>query len=336
MAGQPGDGSSRSERRVRSLGRRARVEGPAGGEAVRRQTVEFLVMLGIGILLLRTFAAEAYVVPTGSMAPDAARASQGTHLPELPVPVRDRDGRAGADRPAGLPELRPGRAGGRRRPSSATATGCWSRSSSSTSAARSDGRSPSSRARPSPTGVRQAGRRPAGRDDPDRRRRRLHRRQGSPASSSAELRAMRMLVYDNDFVPADIARFPRWLFRRRPIVGRPSGWKAEGTGFVHEAPRRRRRPRGLARISPLGPRPRPIRAGPRLLPVQRRRRPGRQRRPRPDDRGRGLGPARRAGRCSSGSTGLDHFVVTLPVDGRGRPEVRRNGRVLEWPTPGGA
>src|SRR5262249_18400927 len=34
-----------------------------------RQTVEFLVMLPLCILLLRTFAAEAYIVPTGSMAP---------------------------------------------------------------------------------------------------------------------------------------------------------------------------------------------------------------------------------------------------------------------------
>jgi len=34
-----------------------------------RQTLEFLVILTVGILLIRTFTAEAYVVPTGSMAP---------------------------------------------------------------------------------------------------------------------------------------------------------------------------------------------------------------------------------------------------------------------------
>src|SRR3954452_18988808 len=34
-----------------------------------RQTVEFLVILSLSILLFRTFAAEAYIVPTGSMAP---------------------------------------------------------------------------------------------------------------------------------------------------------------------------------------------------------------------------------------------------------------------------
>ena len=36
---------------------------------VVRQTVEFLVLLCLCILLFRTFAAEAYIVPTGSMAP---------------------------------------------------------------------------------------------------------------------------------------------------------------------------------------------------------------------------------------------------------------------------
>src|SRR4051812_32847641 len=40
---------------------------PRGG--LGRQTIEFLVVLSLGILLFRTFAAEAYIVPTGSMAP---------------------------------------------------------------------------------------------------------------------------------------------------------------------------------------------------------------------------------------------------------------------------
>ena len=42
---------------------------PPHEDGLRRATVEFLLLLGIGILILRTFAAEAYVVPTGSMAP---------------------------------------------------------------------------------------------------------------------------------------------------------------------------------------------------------------------------------------------------------------------------
>ena len=36
---------------------------------VMRQTVELLVVLCLCVLLVRTFSAEAYVVPTGSMAP---------------------------------------------------------------------------------------------------------------------------------------------------------------------------------------------------------------------------------------------------------------------------
>ncbi len=34
--------------------------------------------------------------------------------------------------------------------------------------------------------------------------------------------------------------------------------------------------------------------------------------------------------------GGDHFLITLPVDGRGRPEVRRNGQVLELTNVRGA
>src|SRR3954447_6374284 len=39
------------------------------GSGLARQTVEFLIVLALSILLFRTFAAEAYIVPTGSMAP---------------------------------------------------------------------------------------------------------------------------------------------------------------------------------------------------------------------------------------------------------------------------
>src|SRR5580658_4687744 len=43
------------------------VEIPRAG--VLRQTVELMVLLSLCVLLVRTFSAEAYVVPTGSMAP---------------------------------------------------------------------------------------------------------------------------------------------------------------------------------------------------------------------------------------------------------------------------
>src|SRR5262245_16322356 len=46
---------------------RASRENPEGG--VCRQTVDLIVVLCLGVLLFRTFSAEAYVVPTGSMAP---------------------------------------------------------------------------------------------------------------------------------------------------------------------------------------------------------------------------------------------------------------------------
>src|SRR5262249_38981740 len=52
----------------------------------------------------------------------------------------------------------------------------------------------------------------------------------------AEQRAMRLSIYDQDHRPADSNRFPRWNFRH--LEGRgvlPSGWREQGTGFVHEA-----------------------------------------------------------------------------------------------------
>jgi signal peptidase I len=63
--------------------------------------------------------------------------------------------------------------------------------------------------------------------------------------SLAEQRAMRILVYDNNFVPKDSDRYPRFVFRRgqaRNAFGRwgngtspISGWRPVGTHFVHEA-----------------------------------------------------------------------------------------------------
>jgi signal peptidase I len=50
-----------------------------------------------------------------------------------------------------------------------------------------------------------------------------------------EQRAMRVLVHDNNFIPQDIARYPRWVFRRgRPSERLPSGWRREGSRFIHE------------------------------------------------------------------------------------------------------
>ena len=72
----------------------------------------------------------------------------------------------------------------------------------------------------------------ARRVDPDRRWRRLYRRPDR-RKSLGEQRAMRILVFDNDYVPADSDRFPRWRLPRRPVRPVVSGWKAEGPRFIH-------------------------------------------------------------------------------------------------------
>lgn len=52
----------------------------------------------------------------------------------------------------------------------------------------------------------------------------------------SEQRAIRQLVFDNDFLPADVDRYPRWTFRagNRNDSPEPSGWRAEGTRFFRE------------------------------------------------------------------------------------------------------
>src|SRR5262245_48396186 len=57
-----------------------RAAGYTGGLA--RQTVELLALLYLGVLLLRTFSAEAYVVPTGSMAPTLLGAHRAFRCPD--------------------------------------------------------------------------------------------------------------------------------------------------------------------------------------------------------------------------------------------------------------
>ena len=51
-----------------------------------------------------------------------------------------------------------------------------------------------------------------------------------------EQRATRQLVFDNDYVPADSDRYPRWTFRsgNRGGVQGPSGWRAEDSRFFRE------------------------------------------------------------------------------------------------------
>jgi signal peptidase I len=54
--------------------------------------------------------------------------------------------------------------------------------------------------------------------------------------SLAELRAMRLLVHDSRYRPADSEKFPRWLFQKGTRYRwLESGWRQEAGGFVHRA-----------------------------------------------------------------------------------------------------
>ena len=302
---------------------------PTRPERVGRQTVEFLVLLGVGILLLRTFAAEAYVVPTGSMAPTLLGYHKELTCPNCHFPFvvgMDEQGRSG--RPVcpncgqdGLNKVDSVECSGDRllvqkylfdvrRPIR------WEVAVF---------HSP---------------------DEPDQAY--VKRVVGLPGEavrivegdvwvdgriarkSAREVRAMRILVFDNDYLPRDVDRFPRWVFRGDRYRGAVrSGWRSEGSGFVHEpTPTSNGREDWLEyrHWDPDRGRYGPIRD---FCPYNGG-----------DVRGDNvirdliveadvaIGPDAKAlaVRVDQGS---DQFVIHLPVDAKGPPEVRRNGRVLE-------
>jgi len=203
---------------------------------VRRQVSEFLILLVVGILVLRYFVAEAYVVPTGSMAPTIL----GFHS-ELECPNCLNHFSVGMDEA--------GRLAGR-----PVCPNCGH-----------DGFDPA-------TGVEASGdrllvqkflfdfRRPrrwevAVFQSPVDPVQAYVKRvvalpgesvqivdgdvwiDGSIARKSIEeIRATRIPVFDNRFQPKDAARFPRWAFRGdRSKRFTATGWQASGTKFVHEA-----------------------------------------------------------------------------------------------------
>ena len=204
---------------------------PAG---LFRQTVEFLVVLTLGIVVFRTFEAEAYVVPTGSMAP----ALLGLHREldcsncgyRLNLGVDDR-GRSG--RPicpncgqGGLDDsTAPIRNGDRLlvhkylydlRPPRRWEVAVFQ-----------------SPIEPSQAYVKRVMGLPG---------EMIQIREGDlfvdgriARKSLEQARASRIPVYDNRFIPKDADRFPRWVFRRgRSRWATPSGWKADGSAFVHQ------------------------------------------------------------------------------------------------------
>ena len=74
-----------------------------------RQTVELIVVLCLSVLLVRTFTAEAYVVPTGSMAPTLLGWHREIICPSCHVGLRGRNRGRGTDGRSDLPELRQAR-----------------------------------------------------------------------------------------------------------------------------------------------------------------------------------------------------------------------------------
>lgn len=202
---------------------------PEDGGAVLRQTVEFLAALAMCVVAARTFAVEAYVVPTGSMAPTLL----GVHREATCANCRfrfvvgvDDEGRSG--------RLVCPNCGQDRRDDDATIE-C-------------DGdrllvqkflyefRSP----RRWEVVVFQSPHEPS--------RSYVKRVVGLPGESIqivsgdiyingsiarksiSERRAARVLVYDNDYPPADADKFPRWTPRRGAFRGPSrSGWMIAGT-----------------------------------------------------------------------------------------------------------
>jgi signal peptidase I len=301
-----------------------------------RQAIEFLVGLSLSILLFRTFGAEAYVVPTGSMAPTLLGMHKDLLCPNCQIRFS-----VGTDEEGHLP------------PSRAICPNCGQ-----TDIDRSAG------------GARNGDRllvqkflfdlRPPRRwevavfhSPAEPLQAYVKRVVGLPGEAVlisagnvfvngrvarktlAEQRAMRILVFDNDFSPRDSDRYPRWEFRRRPLRGmyRPpsellagSGWTRDGSRFVHEGhessdrlidwieykhwdPERGYGPiRDFCPYNGLGPYRSENTVGDLMLEAELT--------PGPD--------ARAVLVRFNGNA--DRFLVTIPVDGRGSLEVRRNGK----------
>ena len=203
-------------------------------EGLRRATVEFLILLGIGILLLRTFAAEAYVVPTGSMAPTLLGYHKEVTCPNCrfpftigmdergrsPRPVCPNCGQDDLDREVAVEcngdrllvqkfffDVRPPRR--------------WEVAVF---------QSPSE---PDQAYVKRVVALPGESIqvvDGD-----VFINGSIARKTDREQRATRILIHDAAFKPLDSDRFPRWTFRGSdPRRLKPSGWRDQGTGFVRD------------------------------------------------------------------------------------------------------
>jgi signal peptidase I len=198
-----------------------------------RQTVEFLIVLTLSILLFRTFAAEAYIVPTGSMAPTLLGDHEEIVCPNCGIRFAlGLDDAARAGRPicpnCGTVEF-----------DRAAAVAC-SGDRVLVQKFLYDFRRPQRwevavfhfPGEPSQAYVKRVVGLPGEAIQIVRGDVLIDGR--IARKTLREQRAMRILLYDNDFLPRDVARYPRWVLRRgRPWQGLPSGWHAEGPRFVH-------------------------------------------------------------------------------------------------------
>ena len=211
----------------------AAVEAPSAA-GVPRQTVDLLVCLCLGVLLFRTFSAEAYVVPTGSMAPTLLGHHRELTCPNCRFPFD-----VGLDDEA--PEARPlcpncGRGGFEDAPVVACngdrvlvqkflfdfrAPERWE-----VAVFHFPG-DPSQAYVKRVVGLPGESIRIAGGDvwaDGVVARKDLR-----------DVRAMRILVHDSRYTPDDSDRYPRWSFRRGASLGaEPSGWSRGPDGFRRE------------------------------------------------------------------------------------------------------
>jgi signal peptidase I len=220
---------------------RGRLETPRAG--VARQTVELMVLLCLCVLLVRTFSAEAYVVPTGSMAPTLLGLHREITCPNcsfLFVVGIDEEGQTGR----------------------AVCPNCGQRGLGEVSAIECGGdrvlvqkflydfRRPKRwevavfhfPGEPSQAYVKRVVGLPGesiriiGGD--------IFVDGKIVRKSIPEIRAMRMLVHDSRFQPQDSQRFPRWQSRsgsRDPSL--ENGWIIEGGQFAHRAVKGDNRPR---------------------------------------------------------------------------------------------
>ncbi len=198
-----------------------------------RQGVEFFIVLSLCLLLFRTFAAEAYIVPTGSMAPTLL----GNHR-EIVCPNCDFRFAMGLDDE--------GRSG------HPVCPNCGQSGLEKASAVECNGdrvlvqkfiydfRRPrrwevavfNYPGEPSVAYVKRVVGLPGETIQIERGDILIN---GKIARKTlAEQRAMRILVFDNAFPPRDVSRFPRWEFRKgRPEQHLESGWRTEGTRVIH-------------------------------------------------------------------------------------------------------